>query len=156
MEVYISAAESDALLLGWWKALKESGDLLHIFSVDMHTPAGFLAGMQLPVALLYEVCNGALCRAVWFTPLMNSLSVGMWAHAEHRGANSVKFLKDALTAAYLATPLTVIVANRPEVREATRWFGYLSLGVVPYVYNGHDGEVFYMTRERFKELHGNG
>lgn len=156
IEVYEPSVETDVLVAQWWDQLRECGDLDHVFSLGARPLSGFFLAFQPPTVLFFERDPQlGIVRALWLMLLMNTVAMGLWAHPKRRSEPAgVTFVETVLRQTLAAVPVVVAVINRPQVRDLATRFGFTSVGTVPLIYNGADGELFYLTREQFEERYG--
>lgn len=155
VELYVPSAEADALLLQWWARMGEAGEIAIAFPA-FAAPSTFLATMQPPNALFIERDAQGIAVASWFSPTLNGAMLNLWAREDWRQRRWFSSTIEALGHAFDYVPVVVFVTQSPHVIAAARDAGFEVPVTIPHLVPGGDATLGYLTRERYKERHGNG
>jgi hypothetical protein len=157
--VYNHTEEEDMLLLKWWMALKETGDIERLITKTSQRLVEFLALFNQPTALLYGLSEkGEIELAYWLTPLQNNVEHPM-AHCAYWTSPSIRtgtkkhinFTRLAYLLAFEFFESLLGTTWQPELLEIHEKLGYVVVSCVPWLNDHEFSYIVYLTRDAFMQ-----
>lgn len=151
---YVPGIESDILLARWWETLAESGDLGEVFSVEFAALGAFMEGMK-NTTLLYDYDDKGIWFAIWADRIMSGAFFGFWVREDRRPsingnlAESLSRVHEGLDRFFGVYPVLFQVTRNPHIVELAMRIGAKILGRVPYIFDGEDAMITFLTKEDF-------
>jgi hypothetical protein len=163
--VYVPGERGDVPLLHWYAQLAASGDLTRLLGPSIYSMAAFMAHFTSPSANLYYIEDEkGWMAAAWVFPFLGGGTWGLWVREDKRSSGSRQILDlimETLEDCFSAYPVLVNTTKQPDIVAKTCRLGYKYIGVIPYLFEGDECHVMYMTKEmfapalaRWKELRG--
>lgn len=154
--VYVPGEGGDAVLLHWYLHLVKTNDLHKIVGPSMYSLASFMKQFTDPRTRLYYLYDDEGWWIVaWTFPLGSGASWGLWVREDKRASGTragLAFIMSTLADSLATYPVLLNLAKDPAIVAKTKRLGYAYLGCVPYLYDGDDAHLMYMTREMFAPL----
>jgi hypothetical protein len=154
--IYTPGENGDAGLAQWYMVMVHSGDLQKTVGASMAPLSAFMREFTDPKTTLFYLPDDKGWWAVaWVTRMGTGGSYGVWIREDKRHAGSrtaLAFVMSTLAASLAAFPVLLNVVKDPDVVEKTKRLGYAYLGCVPYLYDGGDAYLLYITREMYEPL----
>jgi hypothetical protein len=154
--VYAPGENGDAGLAQWYLQLVTSGDLHKTVGNSLTSMSAFMREFTDPkTTLFYLPDDNGWWIVAWVTRIGNGGSYGLWIREDKRPSGArvgLAFVMATQAAALAAFPVLLNIVKDPEVVEKTKRLGYAYLGCVPYLYDGEDAHLLYMTREMYEPL----
>lgn len=154
---YVPCAEMDWVLLQWLDRMRNDRELNKVFSQGAHAPSSFLAMMQAPRQLFFQLDGlGNLKYACWLEPCMGNVFLGYYAQPAYRkNREGVHFLFDVFEYVFNAGVGTIagFIQERKTPEETQAFIklhekmGYTYRGFIPLMFDGKDCHVVALTAE---------
>lgn len=137
----------DAELLAWWLHLGETGDLEACFGRPATALTEFIR-MIGTSTIWYLRDEQGWAAAVWADRLLSGVALGLWVRADKRSSPRVLPFVRATLEGLLDQYKVLVFATRHEalMDQATRAFGFVGLGTIPYLFDGDDCSIAYATQ----------
>lgn len=143
-------------LLNWYMQLWQSEDIQKLLGPSLWTLNAFIKNFTASdVALFYEQDDRGWWAATWVFPFMGGATWGLWVRADKRASGSrraMHLIMDSLSWGLLRYPVLVNTTKQLPIVEKTARLGYTYLGRIPWLFEGEDCHVLYMTREMFEPI----
>lgn len=151
--LYYPSRENDLEIVRWWIRLERDGDLDKLMLEGGRTVNDLFRMVSAPKAMLYAATpEDGIWFAMWFEPCLNGAFCGAWLAKDKRGSRQgVYAFLDAWTWALAAFPVLIGVTKQTDLLRIHRRVGYTVLGSVPFLFDGQEATVMYLTRRAFRE-----
>lgn len=148
---YVPGGLEDMKLLHWFKRLVDSRDIDH-FGVRMTVLSEFFRVMQPPTRLLYEADETGIWAACWAQPTdLDMAVVALWiAEGRRHTKQALHAVLDALGRHLEGVRVLLAVTRQPRIAGEHEKVGFVRLGTVPEIDEGHDATFTYLTRPAYE------
>lgn len=149
MTIYEPGIESDLLLLRWYGHMGEIGDLEKVFSVTMAPCSAFMSEMR-KCFVVYEADADGIWFAAWFDPAMAGAYHHAWIRHDHRKSRAgLLAMIESLYLGLERWPVLISVTKQPEVPTQIQRLGFVTLGTVPWLFDGEEATISYLDTAHF-------
>ncbi len=156
LRLYTMDHREDILLLRWWLALNETGDIDNLVTPDSKRFAAFCRLFEAPTALAYTLSEeGDINRAIWFTPVDRTLEsdaayVGFWLDESVRGSKlSMQFSAIAHSIAFEVYRTVIALFWQPSLLDLYTKVGYNTVGCVPDIHGKEFCYIVHLSKDNF-------
>lgn len=151
MRIYSPGVDEDLLLLNWWTVLGSTRELETVFSSFTTALGGFMRCWAPPTILMYEADEAGIWGACWLDPIHSGAFYGLWIRPDKRRTKTgLKFALESLEYALTRAPVLISLTRDESLFKQTVHLGFTPLqGVIPWVLDGDDARVAYMTSREF-------
>ena len=129
--VYGSTAAEDMLLLRWWLALNESGDIEKLITPEHRRLASFLQIFQPPTVTFYSLSpSGEIDFLAWFRdPSGESIFCGIWLAPSIRGSRrSISLVQNVYSLVFEFYSSILGATWQPDLLQLHQKIGYAVVG----------------------------
>ena len=153
MRMYVPGENGDVGLLHWYANLVSADDLHKLLGPSLWPMAAFMEHFRHADALwVLEDAQGWKAVA-WTYPMISGGTWGLWVRPNGRQSReTLEFIMTTLDLATQTYPVLVNTTKQPDVVAKTERLGYTYLGKVPYLFEGEDCFILYMTRAMFEPI----
>jgi len=138
--------ESEYMLIDWYAALVQSGDMAVTFTPAMRWMGEFLMYWR-RVALLYACDKGGIYFAFWLEPILSGAFCGVWiAQRKRQSPNVYKLLQECYDRAFKAFTVLIGLSKQEHLQEIHEKLGYTHHISVPALWYGDAVDLYTLTR----------
>jgi len=154
MTTYTPSIASDVLLLNWYYDMATCDDFESVFSAELAPCSAFMASMR-GCNLIYESDEKGIWFAAWFGRMMCAGIYGVWIRADKRnqpgGGAALAAGLESLAFGLETFPVLLFVTKQPEVLQLSKRFGFVSLGEMPWVFDGDPASAAWLDAAHFRQ-----
>lgn len=155
-KIYSAQSHEDLLLLHWWIALNQSGDMLRLIVPDSRRLPDFYRVFAAPAILIYSLdTNGEIDNAIWFTPVDNcsnyrSAYCGVYCAPHVRGkVKQLLFTHLCYSLAFEFLAALMGMTWQADLLDIHTKLGYTICGAIPRIFDTDTCYIVHLTKENY-------